>query len=173
MKKLTIIIVALIFVTVGCKPRYEQCGQPSEIYEIPTLDRNGYNSCKDVWLNYAYGMQDSWGYQEQYPYPYELGDTIRVSGFIRHAYGKPFEYRGNLWKCEMLDDSLNAMDESNHKPGILRVVGKAKNVLTSIDDQKRCYVTGVMSFDNPFPGEGISEWCYYTCPLVHVVEINN
>ena len=173
MKKLTIIFVVLIFVMVDCKPRYEQCGQPSEIYEIPTLDRNGYNSCKDVWLNYAYGMQDSQGYQEQHPYPYELGDTIRISGFIKHSYGKPFEYRGKLWNCQMVDDSLNAMDESNHKPGILKVLGEEKNVLTSIDDQKRCFVTGVMSFDNLFAGEGLEEGCYYTCPVVKVIEIKN
>jgi len=173
MRKYTIIIVALIFVAMGCKPRYEQCGQPNEIYEIPTLDRNGYNSCKDVWLNYAYGMQDSQGYQEQYPYPYELGDTIKVSGFIKHSYGKPFEYRGKLWKCEMMDDSLNAMDENNHKHGILNVQGKEKNVLTSIDDRKRCFVTGVLSFDNSFPEEGLRDWCYYTCPVVKVIEIKN
>ena len=173
MKKLTIIIVALILVAVGCGPKFEKCSQPCEIYEIPTLDMSGYNSCKDVWLNYAYGMQENQIYMDQYPYPYELGDTIRVSGFIKHSYGKPFEFIGKSWKCEMVDDSLKAMDENNHKPGILKVLGDEKNVLTSIDDQKRCFVTGIMSFDNPFVGEGLEEGCFYNCPVVKVIEIKN
>lgn len=174
--------MVLILGLLGCKSRLpEKCEQLCETQQIPVLSKDSYNSCDAVLLNYAYFVRwnDVNGYLEHYPNPVEplMRDTVMMCGYIKHSYGKPFDYTDdNWWLCSMVDDSISAMDPENHIGGTILVQGKDKAVLNEIDDMRKCYLIGIMTYDSPFlfedsPADPMS--CCCLVPYFQVVQIKN
>lgn len=187
MQKKNLVMMAMatliVYVFFGCgkmdKPK--RCEQLYETQQIPELSKNEYNTCDAVHMNYAYFVR--WNnvkeYLKYYPNPVEslMQDTVLMCGFIKHSYGKPFDYAENgWWLCSMIDDSITAMDPENHFGGIIYVQGDDKTVLNEIDDTKKCYLIGVMTYDTPFyfldsPADPSSCSCLKT--FFQVVQIKN
>lgn len=177
---MTILIVA-VFLGCGKLGKPKKCEQLYETQHIPVLSKDGYNTCDAVYMNYAYFVR--WNnvkeYLKYYPNPVEslMQDTVLMCGFIKHSYGKPFDYAENdWWMCRMIDDSITAMDPENHIGGTIHVQGDDKTVLNEIDDKKKCYLIGVMTYETPFdflgsPADPSS--CCCLIPYFHVVQINN
>lgn len=177
-----LLLMVLLLGFLGCTSHFpEKCEQLYETQQIPALSKDSYNTCDAVFLNYAYFVRwnDVNGYLEHYPNPFEslMQDTVMMCGFIKHFYGKPFDYADdNWWMCSMTDDSISAMDPENHIGGTILVQGKDKAVLNEINDMRKCYLIGIMTYDSPFifedsPADPMS--CCCLVPYFQVVQIKN
>ena len=182
MKKMMFFLMIIAGIgMMACKPdKIEECEQLYDKYEIPLLSIDSYNSIYTVTLNFAYAVRGEEDiYQELYPNPFasHIGDTILLCGFIRHSYGKPFQFKDDQWQCLMVDDSITACDVENNVGGGLAVYGDDKSILDSIDDTKKCYVKGIITYDGlpltPDLFSNNSNSCYYLAPVCHVISVNN
>lgn len=182
MRKLLLFMAIVIMGMQGCKKHVpERCTQLSEICSIPVLEKESYNTCDAVYLNYAYFVRwnDIDGYLRYYPNPGEalMTDTIMMCGFIKHSNNKPFDYVGDdWWMCCMTDDSISAMDAENHSGGTIRVQCDDKSFLNEIDDLKKCHLTGIMVYDSPFAIEDSPSnpnSCYCLVPFFQIVRVDN
>lgn len=180
-KKASFLSVLLIIGLLGCKEHLpEKCEQLSETHQIPELDKEDYNTCDAVFLNYAYFVKwdDMNDYLEHYPNPVEqlMQDTVMMCGFIKHSDDKPFDYTEDYWwMCSMTDDSISAMNHESQYGGVY-VQGKDKTILNGLDDTKKCYLIGVMTYDSPFVFEDSPadpKSCYCLVPYFQTVQIRN
>lgn len=182
MKKMMLFLMTIASIGImACKPdKIEECEQLYDKYEITPLSPDTYNSINAVTLNFAYAVRgDEDNYQELYPNPFasHIGDTILLCGFIRHSYGKPFQFKDDQWQCLMVDDSIIACDVENNVGGGLDVYGDDKSILESIDDTRKCYVKGIITYGGlpltPDLFSNNSYSCYYLAPVCHVICVNN
>lgn len=179
-----IIVVFILVVCVGmsaCRDnKIEECEQLYDKYGVSQLLIDEYNSCQDVYLNYVFAVRGNPDiYQEQYhnPYASRVGDTVKISGFIRHSYGEPFIFIDNKWQCLLIDDSVKANNPDDNVGGGLTVWGDDKLVLETFDDTKQCFITAIVTYSGePAPivfkiaDPGM---CYYLEPVCHVLSIHN
>lgn len=182
MKKTTFFLLVIAGISImACKPnKIEKCEQLYDKYEIPPLSTDSYNSIYAVTFNFAYAVRgDEDNYQELYPNPFasHIGDTVLLCGFIRHSYGNPFQFKDEQWQCLMVDDSIVACDVENNVGGGLDVYGDDRSVLESIDDTKKCYVKGIITYGGlPLTIDLLpnnSNSCCYLAPVCHVISVNN
>ena len=181
MKKMIFFLCASVIIgATACKSnKIEECEQLYDKYEIPPLSTDTYNNIYAVTLNFAYAVRGNEEiYQGLYPNPFSsrIGDTVLLCGFIRHSYGHPFQFKDNQWQCLMVDDSIIACDPNNNVGGGLDVCGDDKSVLQLIDDTRRCYVKGIITYGGlPLPMDYIADphSCYFLAPVCHVISITN
>lgn len=179
MKKILFLIV-LVITLISCNKEYwGQCEQPYDIQTLPALDWNDYNDCDVVSINFTYMTR--WSnkrYLIRYPNPYKdnEGDTIKIKGYIKHAYNKPINYESKCYSFSMEKDSVKAMDITNNYGGYLLIEGTDKSVIEGVDITKKCYITAIITFQQ------LSSWCsspadpkkcFPMTPVYRVVEIKN
>lgn len=155
MKKIFLAIVLIACVLTGCN---RHCGQYYRSIEIPALKTDDYNSCKAVCMNYSYRVC---GEESDYEYMSHAGDTIMVCGYLSENWD------GNRSLMPLCDYP----DNSNEHRFVLHVnlYGYPIELLPEeIDISKKCYVTGVLGFDNLYLNGG----SYYdVCPEIFAQEV--
>ena len=182
MKKVVLFFV-LLFVLSGCNktPSSNHCDPCEQVYDsqvLPVLDRNDYNDCGAVAMNYMFMSRATPCYEAKYHNPYykNEGDTIKIRGFIKHSYGKPIlKDKDGIWTASMTMDSLTAMDPNNHLGGDLRIEGADTTIFNAVDLTKMCYVTAIVTFDKlVIPYEAVEPGkCRAVNPAYIAVEIKN
>lgn len=153
MRKIFLAIVLIACVLTGCN---RHCGQYYRSSEIPALKTDDYNSCKAVCMNYSYRVC---GEESDYEYMSHAGDTIMVCGYISENWEGD---RGLLPLCDYPDNS-------NEHRFVLHVnlYGYPIELLPEeIDISKKCYVTGVLCFDELYTNGGP----YDVIPIINNVQ---
>lgn len=167
MKRKLLLFLCLVFLVVcGC---YHNCESP--FLDAPTLNANGFNTCIAVMGKYTYPVKK----MKYYPYWSDEGDTIKVCGWIEHSNGNPIKASDSLdLMFSMSDDSITALDSSYHGAGL--PFECAVCLMDSIDLEKKCYITGTLSFDPKYKLiGGPPDFSSCVCPQysIRVVKIEN
>jgi len=161
MKKLTIIIVALIFVTVGCK-RPKDCNYymedtPQMVYNLETDEcdclpftgieslSSSYNDWKDVVSYMRYMVRAD--KRATYPYYDREGDTVKVCGWIDHdgentlmcCLGDSLQVQFTISGDSLTAFSAGRLTSPNHIEGPL-------DMFEGVDRERKCYITGIITF---------------------------
>ena len=155
MRKIFLAIVLIACVLTGCN---RHCGQYYRSSEIPALKTDDYNSCKAVCMNYSYRVC---GEESDYEYMSHAGDTIMVCGYISENWEGD---RGLLPLCDYPDNS------NEHKFVLHVNLYRCPELLPEeIDISKKCYVTGVLGFNNLYLNGGSH---YDVCPEIFAQEVS-
>lgn len=187
MKKTTLIAVAVLFamasVALLCGCQHDKnCKPPFSREEVPFIYDNDYHNCMDVLKNIVYlskGYSESYLKRYPYPFPSHTEDTIKVCGYIvRWSHGGVFDYEGDWWSCYLTDDSFSATGETDPISSCFQIQGDHMELLDGVDSRKKCYLTGFLTFNNPFQYHSIggpTSWdqCVIVEPRLQVVEIHN
>ena len=169
MKKI-LCLAALIMVLVSCnKENLGPCEQIYDTQALPKLSKTDYN----VRMNFCYmsrsHVPQKW-YDKYYNNPYDknIGDTIRVKGFVYYsAIGPVYVYNGK-WTCKLCDSSMTAK---------ITLQGTDTTLLKGVDFSKECYVISTLTFESYIPMAGTvpfsDKGCHAIYPNFNVVEIKN
>lgn len=153
MKKIFLAIVLIACVLTGCN---RHCGQYYRSSEIPALKTDDYNSCKAVCMNYSYRVC---GGESDYEYMSHAGDTIMVCGYISENWDGD--------RCLIpLCDYPNNSNEHRFIVHVNLYRYPIELLPEEIDISKKCYVTGVLGFEELYTNGGP----YDVIPVIYDVQ---
>lgn len=160
-----VLYALILFTLCGC---YHNCEPPFPY--APALSTTDYNYCASVVHKYGQPVKK----MKDYPYWADEGDTIKVHGWIEHAYGRPITEIDSLnLRFTMSDDSVTALNPSYH--GACLQCESAICLMDGIDLEQECYVLGTITFNPKFKvlGPGDFNSCVYPLYAIRVVNIEN
>ncbi len=147
MKKVLVFIILITLLSlIGCK-KENRCDSIYKQQEIPSLIRNGYNTCEAVLKNYTYRSCESRNYPN---FPF-TDDTIKVCGYVYEMW--------DIGQSLILFD--NADNYKEHNFGLCITLPSYELVVEN--KTKKCYVIGRVSFNELYINGGD----YIIVPIVN------
>lgn len=174
MKRIFFIVVVTLFFISCNKWDLGPCEQIYDSQKLPELSNENYNSCDDVLINFCYmnrfhAPQKWFDKYDNNPYKKNIGDTVRVTGYIGH-FGWVKYWEGK-WTCTLCDDSTGV------KPEGIDIQGADTTLLKGVDLSKKCYVVSTITFEPYISVENTpplsDKSCHPFYPYFNVVEIKN
>ncbi len=152
-------IMACVMLACGCN-RQKDCTYGETVYNeetkecdciqrynqdnLPYLSESQYNNWEDVVAHYAYNVKS----YAEYPYYQHEGKTFKVCGWVRHYNDEVMEVAsdGMCAAFDMSADSVTAFS-SPYLYSSLCHLEVQPSLLESVDMDRKCYITGTLTFD--------------------------
>ena len=120
------------------------CIQRHNQDNFPYLPESQYNNWEDVVTHYEYYVKK----YSEYPYYHEEGKTYKVCGWIRHHNGEVVQMASDSVYAAfgMCADSVTAFSSQNLFSSLCHLEVQP-SLLDSVDMDRKCYITGTLTFD--------------------------